>query len=145
VIAGLSQRIRLFVTGCVGVIVIALGFVIAPILSCNEIHKGYGPSLFICPDGTFIGSTNPHPYFDMLTPWLLFGLLILLWAAYQFQNESKQPQTPNKDDALPFERYCEDHALALEGLRVWWCARTHDGSNAGAHTICQAHQKHGYL
>lgn len=83
-----NRKTIALVTGSIGVLVIALGFVIAPILSCTEIHIGYGPSLYECIDGAYSGS-NPHPYFDVLMPWLLGGVLILLWAGHRYKAKKR--------------------------------------------------------
>jgi hypothetical protein len=82
-----SPKITAILVGSVGVIAIALGFVIASMLSCTEIQYGYGPPLYNCPDGIYAGPTNPHPYFDMLMPWILGGILLILWSAYHYKNE----------------------------------------------------------
>jgi hypothetical protein len=84
-------------TGSVGVLVIMLGFVIASTLSCTEIHMGYGPSEYKCPDGVYFGVVNPHPYFDMLFPWLLGGILILLWAAYRYRRQEAPTRVPPRN------------------------------------------------
>jgi len=82
-IHSVSKKTVAIITGGVGVLVIALGFVIAPLISCTGISVGFGPELFKCPGGIY-GYSDTYPYFDMLFPWLFGGVLILFWTAYRY-------------------------------------------------------------
>lgn len=87
----LSPKTVVLLAGSLGVLVIGVGFVVASMLSCTEVQYAYGPTLYECPDGTYIAPSNPHPYFDMLMPWLLGGILVPLWVAYRYRNK-KPPE-----------------------------------------------------
>jgi hypothetical protein len=71
------------VSGVIGVLVIAIGLLVAPILSCAEESGGYGLPIFRCPDGVHSYS-NIYPYSDMLMPWLRGGILLLVMALYNY-------------------------------------------------------------
>ena len=79
-----SKRIAVL-TGSIGIFVIVIGLIAASLLSCREIGGGYGPWEYVCPDGIYWGD-NPHPYFDMFVPWLIGGMLVILWAAYRYES-----------------------------------------------------------
>jgi hypothetical protein len=88
-----SARTAAVVTGSVGVLVILIGFAVASILSCTKIQADYGPPLYACSDGTYVSATNPHPYFDVLLPWVLGGLLIILWTTYRYKYRKVKPSS----------------------------------------------------
>ena len=97
-IRSLRKKTVAIITGSVGVLVIMLGFVIASMLSCTEVGGGYGPWEYKCPDGVvYIDGVNPHPYFDMLIPWLLGGILILLWTAYRYRSQGAPTSVPKSN------------------------------------------------
>ena len=95
-IRSVRKKTVAIITGSVGVLVIVLGFVIAPLVSCTDLSGGYGPGVFKCPGGIY-SSSNIYPYFDMLSPWLLGGILILLWTAYRYTSQGAPTRVPKSN------------------------------------------------
>ena len=80
------------ITGSVGVLLIILGFVVASRLSCAQVYA----QVYVCPKGVIFGRVNPHPYFDILFPWLFGGVLVLFWAAYRYTSQGAKSKHQNR-------------------------------------------------